>query len=124
LASIPVVRPLLTNTKEEDMTTRHWLSLTALVLSVTLAGCGGATSSKKDVASNQYDFKGKVTAINPDNMEVTLDHEDIPGLMSAMVMPFKVAYPTLLKDIQVGDKVEGKLEKRDTGNVIIKLEKR
>ena len=30
----------------------------------------------------------------------------------------------LLEGIQVGDQVQGKLEKRDTGNVIIKLEKR
>ncbi|HEY1860352.1 MAG TPA: copper-binding protein [Gemmataceae bacterium] len=105
------------------MKTWHWFSLAALVLSVAVAGCGSATSAKKDAAVKVYDIKGKVTAINQDDMEVTLDHEDIPGLMSAMVMPFKVAYPTVLQGIQVGDKVEGKLEKRDTGNVIIKLEK-
>jgi protein SCO1/2 len=110
--------------KEKSMKTVHWFSLAALILSVALAGCGSQTNGKKDAAAKQYDIKGKVTAINPDKSEVTLDHEDVPGLMPAMKMPFPVADAKLLEGIQVGDQVQGKLEKRDTGNVIIKLEKR
>jgi Cu(I)/Ag(I) efflux system membrane protein CusA/SilA len=102
----------------------HWFSLAALVLSTALAGCGSPASGKKDAAGNQYDIKGKVTAIDANKEKVTIDHEDIPGHMPAMEMSFKVADGKLLDGIQVGDKVQGKLEKRDSGDVIVQLEKR
>jgi Cu/Ag efflux protein CusF len=104
----------------------HWLSLDALILSVALAGCGSATSGKKDAAGNQYDIKGKVTAVNPDKDKPTvkIDHEDIPGHMNAMEMTFDVADANLLDGIKVGDQVQGKLEKRASGDMITKLEKR
>jgi Cu/Ag efflux protein CusF len=104
----------------------HWFALAGLVLSIALTGCGSATSGKKDAAGNVYDIKGKVTAVNPDKEKPTvrIDHEDIPGLMHGMEMTIKVADAKLLEGIEVGDQVEGKLEKHDTGNVIIKLEKR
>ncbi len=107
------------------MKTWHWFALAALILSVALAGCGSATTGKGAAGGNVYDIKGTVTAIDPKNDKpVTIDHEDIPGHMPAMKMPFQVADAKLLEGIQVGDKVQGKLEKRDTGDVIIKLEKR
>jgi Cu/Ag efflux protein CusF len=108
------------------MKSLHWFSLATLILSVPLAGCGNATSGKKDTAGNVYDIKGKVTAVNPhkEKPTVKIDHEDIPGHMNAMEMTFDVADPKLLDGIQVGDKVQGKLEKRASGDVIIKLEKR
>jgi Cu/Ag efflux protein CusF len=107
------------------MKTVHWLSLAALIMALTVTGCGGGATGKGDAGGNVYDIKGKVTAIDPNKEKpVTIDHEDIPGHMPAMEMPFKVADAKLLEGIQVGDQVQGKLEKRDTGDVIIKLEKR
>ncbi len=103
----------------------HWFSLAALIFSVAVAGCGSATSGKKEAGGNVYDIKGKVTAIDPTKEKpIRIDHEDIPGHMPAMEMHFKVADAKLLEGIQVGDKVQGKLEKRDTGDVIVELEKR
>jgi Cu/Ag efflux protein CusF len=97
----------------------------ALVLSLALTGCGSSDTSTAKAGGNVYDIKGKVTAIDLGGEKpVTIDHEDIPGHMNAMKMPFKVADAKLLEGIQVGDEVQGKLEKRDTGDVIIKLEKR
>jgi protein SCO1/2 len=126
-ASIPVARLSAFQTKEKDMKTLQCFSmLTVLIMSLTLAGCGGATNSKKDEAGKVYDIKGKVMAVNPDPEKPTvkLDHEDIPGAMKAMQMEFPVKDAAVLKGIQVGDQVQGKLEKRDTGYVITQLEKR
>ena len=112
--------------KEEEMKAWHWFSLAALVFSIALVGCGSGETGKGPAGGNVYDIKGKVTAVNANKEKPTvkIDHEDIPGHMAAMEMEFPVADAKLLEGIQVGDKVQGKLEKRDTGDVIIKLEKR
>jgi Cu/Ag efflux protein CusF len=125
-ASIPVARLSAFQTKEKDMRTLQCFLMLALIMSLTLAGCGGATNSKKDEAAKVYDIKGKVMAVNPDQEKPTvkLDHEDIPGAMKAMQMEFPAKDPGVIKDIQVGDQVQGKLEKRDSGYIITQLEKR
>jgi protein SCO1/2 len=74
--------------------------------------------------AKDYDVRGKIVAINPAKPAVTLDHEDIPGLMKAMQMEFKVQEPKLLEGIKVGDQVQGRLKKGDTGYVLTHLEKR
>ena len=38
-----------------------------------------------------YEIKGKVVAVDPIKPAVTLDHEDIPGLMKAMKRAFPAA---------------------------------
>src|SRR5258708_2262092 len=125
-ASIPVARLSAFQTKEKDMRTLQCFLMLALIMSLTLAGCGGASNSKKDEAGKAYDIKGKVMAVNPDPEKPTvkLDHEDIPGAMNAMQMEFSVKDPAVIKGIQVGDQVQGKLEKRDSGYVVTQLEKR
>ena len=50
-----------------------------------------------------YKGKGKVTKINSQAPSVELDHEDIPGLMPAMLMEFYVTDKSLLDNIKVGD---------------------
>jgi Cu/Ag efflux protein CusF len=125
-ASIPAARLSAFQTKEKDMRILQCFLMLALIMSLTLAGCGGATNSKKDEAGKVYDIKGKVMAVNPDPEKPTvkLDHEDIPGAMKAMQMEFPVKDAGMIKGIQVGDQVQGKLEKRDSGYVITQLEKR
>jgi Cu/Ag efflux protein CusF len=125
-ASIPVARLSAFQTEEKDMRTLQCFLMLALIMSLALAGCGGASKSKKDEAGKVYDIKGKVMAVNPDPEKPTvkLDHEDIPGAMKAMQMEFSVKDAAVLKGIQVGDQVQGKLEKRDSGYVITQLEKR
>lgn len=49
---------------------------------------------------------GVVKAVNPAGGTVTIAHEPIKALnWGAMVMPFKVADPALLKNVKVGQKV-------------------
>jgi protein SCO1/2 len=89
-----------------------------------LVGCSGsATEAPKSSAEKVYDVKGKVVTVNSEKSEVTLDHEDIPGLMRAMKMSFKVGDPKLLQGLQAGDQVEGKLKKDAAGYTLTQLEK-
>jgi Cu/Ag efflux protein CusF len=103
----------------------HWLWLTVLIIPLTLAGCkGGGTDQPKGATDQEYDVKGKVVAVDPKKPAVTLDHEDIPGLMKGMQMEFDVENSKVLEGIKAGDQVQGRLKKGASGYVITRLEKR
>ena len=98
--------------------------LLVIGLSLVVAGCkDGGGDKAKTTGETEYDVRGKVVAVDPAKLAVTLDHEDIPGLMKAMKMEFSVQDPNLLKGIEVGDHVQGRLKKGETGYVITRLEK-
>jgi|SRR6266849_6272633 len=99
--------------------------LIALALPLALAGCkDGGSGASKSPGEKQYEVRGKVVAVNATKPAVTLDHEDIPGLMKAMQMEFEAEDPKLLEGIKVGDRVQGQLKKSESGYVITRLEKR
>jgi Cu/Ag efflux protein CusF len=101
------------------------MSLVALLLTTLALGCGGgSTGGPKAGAGKEYDVKGKVMAVDPNKPAVTLDHEDIPGLMKGMEMEFSVEDPKVLDGLKLGDSVSGRLRKGETGYVITHLEKR
>jgi protein SCO1/2 len=102
----------------------HTFVAAGLFCVLLLAGCSGsATEAPKGSSEKVYDVKGKVVAVNPEKSEVTLDHEDIPGVMRAMKMPFKVSDPKLLQGLQAGDQVQGKLKKDASGYTLTQMEK-
>ncbi len=75
------------------------------------------------IACNQvptYIVEGTVVEVRPP-VEVVIDHQDIPGLMPAMIMPFQVAGPELLTGVSPGSIVVGRLEVGQTGTRIVKL---
>jgi protein SCO1/2 len=92
-----------------------------LLVLVALLGCKSDATRRTD---NEYDVRGKVIALDPSKPGMTLDHEDIPGLMKAMQMEFAVADARLLEGVKVGDHLQGRLKKADSGYVITRLEKR
>ena len=40
-----------------------------------------------------YEMRGQILGVNRDKMEILVKHEDIPGLMPAMTMPWKGSGP-------------------------------
>mgnify|MGYP000047137150 FL=1 len=75
----------------------------AFVLALWLVGC------RERAAERTYAIKGRVVAVAANRQSVTLAHEEIPGYMSAMTMPFPVKDPRVLEGIEPGDEVEGEL---------------
>lgn len=59
--------------------------------------------------ARQYEVKGQILAINPERREVVVNHEDIPGFMAAMTMPYKVNDLALLDGKQPGDLITATL---------------
>jgi Cu/Ag efflux protein CusF len=53
---------------------------------------------------------GVVTAIDPTTGALTLDHEEIKGLMPAMVMMYRVDPRSVSDGLRLGDKIEFGLE--------------
>ena len=56
-----------------------------------------------------FQVKGQVRALDLADKTVHIAHEDVPGFMPAMEMPFAVKDPTLLKGLAVGDEVTFRL---------------
>lgn len=67
------------------------------------AGCGRSSNER------HYTLQGQVLAVTPDRREATIKHEDIPGLMPAMTMPYRVRDTKLLDGIAPGDLINATL---------------
>jgi len=79
-----------------------FVSVSLLFSMVFLPACS-------DVPRNEYDLRGKVVAVNPERRQVTLEHEEIPGYMDAMTMPFNVKEDWALSALAPGQQVEATL---------------
>jgi len=82
----------------------------ALALALLLAvACGG----KEDAAAGarRYPLRGRVVAVDPAERKITVAHEEIPGFMPAMTMPFVVLErdAVLLPHVAPGDEVTASL---------------
>lgn len=107
---------------------------TVVVLSLALSGLIGCNSGNEPVAteqvneqqeigveerqprlesSEQYAVQGEVVAVDREKLSVTLDHEEIEGLMKAMEMEFQVESADVLEGVEQGDQVRGQLVKKD-----------
>ena len=51
--------------------------------------------------------------------ELTVNHKDIPGLMPAMIMAYKVTQPVVVQRIQIGDLITGDVIVADGGNTYL-----
>jgi protein SCO1/2 len=57
----------------------------------------------------RYDLKGEVVSVDKTKGEVVLDHEEIPGFMAAMRMPFKLIDRDALAVVAAGDRLQATL---------------
>ncbi|MGA7990536.1 MAG: SCO family protein [Thermoanaerobaculia bacterium] len=85
----------------------------ALALGFAAAlGCGRPEAPKAaapGAAEKPYPLKGVVVSVDPAASQVIVRHEEIPGYMDAMTMPFKVAETKMLDELKPGDTIEAKL---------------
>jgi protein SCO1/2 len=95
-----------------------------LGLALAGSGCGGpgpeapssatppkATAAPKPAERSVEEYKlvGVVREVKPEKKLVTIRHEDIPGFMPAMTMPFTLKQAEIFEDLRPGDEVEGRL---------------
>ncbi len=88
------------------MSRRASLTFIAFLVVVLVAS---PACRKGGAAVKRYPVKGKVTEVDLGQKLLTLDHQDIPGYMPAMIMPFPVKDDQLLKVAAPGDEVTASL---------------
>src|SRR5687768_15673236 len=86
--------------------------LLALVLAA--ASCSNAKT---------YEMRGQILGVNRDKMEILVKHDDIPGLMPAMTMPWKVETVNMLDNIGPGDLITSEIVVEDNVGVVTKITK-
>ncbi len=59
--------------------------------------------------AQMFEARGVVRELKPDGKTVVIAHEEIPGYMAAMVMPFEVKEPQELSGLAAGDTVSFQL---------------
>ena len=80
------------------------------------AGCDrgpdhpAASPAKPSPTARSFPLKGVVRKVDQGSGEVTIAHEEIPGFMPKMTMPFTLKDKDLLNRVKPGDEVEGRLE--------------
>jgi protein SCO1 len=88
------------------------LSVTITALGLGLVACSSEpkqsdaqTPAPAQSQPQRYDLKGTVVAIDKPGKKLTVDHEAIPGFMSAMTMPYPVKDEHLLDNLSPGDHI-------------------
>jgi protein SCO1/2 len=92
------------------------LLLAMATVAFGVSGCHGtpkpstaAPTSAAKGAPLQYHVRGTVVSTNPASGEVTLDAGEIPGLMPAMAMPYRLENPSELSELHPGDLITATL---------------
>lgn len=107
----------------------------ALLIALNASACidpaaasGDSTSaptSAEEQQANRYTTNGVVRGIDRDRLSVTIAHEDVPGYMPAMTMPFSLRAASQVDGLDVGDNVRFTFQPEAGGrHVIVEIAKR
>ncbi|MGE0826698.1 MAG: SCO family protein [Candidatus Binatia bacterium] len=87
---------------------RGWMI--ARVCAVMVVSCGILTLSACQKPSQQvYELKGTIVSVDAQRHLVTIAHEDIPGYMDAMTMPFSLKEDWPYEVATAGDRIQATL---------------
>ena len=81
------------------------MQLAVIAVTMTVAACQGRSASTE----KRYSLHGTIVAIDRGRAELTVQHGDIPGFMSAMTMTYAVADLTVLDRVVAGDEIRAEL---------------
>jgi protein SCO1/2 len=76
-------------------------SATLLWLALVIASCD--RSATVDSSARSYQVRGIVRGFAPDRSTINVEHEDIPGFMPSMTMPFTPKKPKEIAGLKIGD---------------------
>jgi len=106
------------NPKAQEFVVR---TLAVRWLGIWVLGCGIFAASAAACAA-RHPARGLVLKVDRDSSTVTVSHEDIPGYMDAMVMPFAVRDRSQLAEVRPGDRIAFRLNVKDEQSWIDKLQ--
>jgi len=102
-----------------DFCTRQTLArVGSLCVLVLFASCGRPSAEPEaparvekapEIEVKVFDLTGEVREVDAPGRELQIRHDEIPGFMAAMTMPFQVSKDVDMDDFRVGDQLEAKL---------------
>ncbi len=93
---------LLVGQSNHSFPTKHYS--TAFFLLVSLALLGAC-----HLAQHRFELKGEIIAIDRTTRQAIVRHEEIPGYMKAMTMPYQVKDAAAFDRLQIGQKIKAVL---------------
>lgn len=90
-----------------------------VVIALVMAACG----SKESVERKTYRLEGQVLSVQVDRKEAVIRHEEIPGFMSAMTMPYSVLDEKEYAGLAPGDLINAQLVVEPTRAYLEKVNK-
>lgn len=82
--------------------------LAAILTGGSTVACTGSASGGSG-QERRFDLKGKVVSVDKRSHEAVIAHEEIPGFMDAMTMPFTLKDEWVLDTMSAGDLVQATL---------------
>lgn len=80
-------------------------------------------SDKAESGTRHYGARGIVRGLPPDHKTIDVEHEDIPGFMPSMTMPFAVRDSKEIAELQIGDAISFRLSVTDQDSWIDQIKK-
>jgi protein SCO1/2 len=74
-----------------------------------MVGLAVVAACSREPGNRTYQLQGQVLAVKAESNEILVKHDDIPGFMPAMTMPYTVRDPALIKDRLPGDLIKATL---------------
>jgi protein SCO1/2 len=74
----------------------------AILFALAVTGCDG---SQEQTARDVYQVRGLFEGLRFEGQAIRVQHEEIPGLMEAMSMDFKLSNPSEAEGLEPGDKI-------------------
>src|SRR5207249_11120167 len=69
----------------------------------------GSSASALPADARTYEVRGRIVGIAPRQEAIIVEHEEVPGYMPAMTMPFALKAPSLIAGCNVGDGIQFRL---------------
>jgi len=92
---------------------RTFLGKIALALCVSLVTTSCDRSETQDSTARHYEVRGIVRGFAPDRSTIDIEHEDIPGLMPSMTMPFTGKNQKEIADLKIEDAISFRMTVTD-----------
>lgn len=87
-----------------------------VIAGLVIVGLGiAAPACSRGPEVRTYQLTGQILVVKPDTKEVLVKHDDIPGFMPAMTMPYTVEDVAILKDRAAGDLITATLKVASDG---------
>lgn len=95
------------------------IALVVLLALGPLTACNGTGTADPAQAAAPTEYGTRGTVRNIEAGRVTIQHEDVPGYMPAMTMPFDVGQGVSLDGISTGNRVEFRFRPEAGGRHVI-----